>query len=498
MKQQGPQQNNKNSPAAGHIGHNQPGMQAVDPFSSHDASGLLALPGALQRQTAGVPAVQRVKAVILEDMPKDIKDTIELLNMMEPTESYGTDFMKSTLADGIKKLEKSAYREHCKGLIDTIKPRIPLSYFQEAVALESHDIHSIWVQGDYEQDEETLMGVASREKSKATEWRNLIWVYSAAQKKNPQEFKAIDGMVCRPIELGKFKMLEVGFIETMQQIRDKPKWVERFLPLLEILLAKKSYVTMSDIMRMIILHYKGGLYMDVKIQLTTPDAQFFDEPLVNTGKLQLVQADRKENWAMVAEAGCKMIEEIMEATLKIFPDEYGLERLPENYKNKGEYSQAHKTLHEQMGPWSQIDKRGDDTDSMSGVNPSLKLKNPRPVNSWAHDDGYDFNWDRPSPWRQMAENIRMLPPHNNNLSPQHVLFELTRDRRYDQYAGNFWAAYDAYRAANRGYTYNLSPVQVINRLRGASPTRLYIMYPADWDTYRQFKLDHPNDFVYFD
>jgi len=84
----------------------------------------------------------------------------------------------------------------------------------------------------------------------------------------------------------------------MTMWKDKPAWVARFIPLLNLMLTKKSFVAMSDIMRMIILYYKGGLCQDVKIKLKTPNAQFFDEPLVNTDVLQLVDGGpNKENWA---------------------------------------------------------------------------------------------------------------------------------------------------------------------------------------------------------
>lgn len=438
--------------------------------------------------TAAPKTVQRVKATKLEGMPKLVTDAIDFLNYCEDMPSLGESIVAIASAQ-VQVLETSAFAEHCAGLIETIKAKIPqqLPVEPEPTELTGRYIHGIWVEGDYSQNEELTEAIKTRKGSKAATWSNLIWVYQSAKKIEP----GLDGIVCRPIELHGFEMQEVDFRATMEAWEDRPEWVSRFLPLLEILLSKKSYITMSDIMRMIILYYKGGLYQDVKIHLQTPEAKFFDQPLVNADKLQLVSGgSNKENWAMVAEAGCQMIEQIMEATLEQFPSAEELERLPENYSQGGKYSSAHSTLHENLGPWNRTERLGGKTESIEDVNPSLKLKNPRPVNSWADSDQFDFNWNRPSPWREMASNILQLPPARGRMSPQHVLLELARSPAYNDSAPDFWAAYDRYRGDNPRFTYILSPVQVINRLNGASPTRLYIMDSDDWDRYEQFKNEH--------
>lgn len=340
--------------------------------------------------------VQRVKAKILEDMKGEVKEAVEFLNYVEP-ESQFSDFLIGPILNALKIVEESSFAVHCAELIKTIKSKLPEEKPKEEVPvpLESQNIHSIWVHGDYTKEEEVTEGFKSREGSKAEKWQNLIWVYHSLEESNSNDFKKIDGIVCRPATIGNLKVLEADFLETIQGWKERPKWVDDFLPLLEILLSKKSYVTMSDIMRMIVLYYKGGLYQDVKIKLSTPEAKFFDEPLVNTNKLQLVDGGmNKENWALVAEAGCKMIDQIMENTLEKFPPAGVLKQLPENYSNQGKYSKAHKELHENLGPWRQIEKLGSKTERISDVNPSLELENPRPVNSWANDDGVDFNWEK--------------------------------------------------------------------------------------------------------
>jgi len=437
--------------------------------------------------------IQRVKATKLEGMPKPVTDAIDFLNYVEDSPSYSGMTLDLVVAQ-LKVLEESAYAEHCAGLIGTIKPKLPsqLPVKAEPTELTGRYIHGIWAEGDYSENEELAQAIETRKGSKAATWSNLIWVYRSAKEVTP----GLGGLVCAPIKLHGFDLREVDFSATIEAWDDRPEWVSRFLPLLEVLLSKKSYVTMSDIMRMIILYYKGGLYQDVKIHLQTPNAEFFDQPLVNVGKLQLVSGgSNMENWAMVAEAGCALIQEIMEATLEQFPSAEELERLPVNYSQGGKYSSAHKELHENLGPWNRIEKSLGKTDSMEEVNPSLGLKNPRPVNSWATTDDFDFNWDQPSPWREMASNVRQLPPARGRMAPQHVLLALTRDRRYNDFAPDFWAAYDQYRLDNPGITYTLSPVQVINRLRHASPTRLYIMYPGDWIEYDRFKDEHA-EFAY--
>ncbi len=448
-----------------------------------------------------IPAIQMTKAEIVSDMPKGIKEAVEFLNEYDGDKKI-SDYILPVIIGQLELVEKSEYAKHCAVLISEIRAKIPVEKQQkdEPVPLHSKAIHGIWVQGDYTVDEEFRAGIETRKDSKAQEWVNLIWVYQSMEKMGE-----LDSMAARKIVVDGVNLFEVDFKATITMWEDKPKWVEHFLPILDVLLEKKSFVTMSDIMRMIILYYKGGLYQDVKIQLTTKDARFFDEPMVNQNKLQLVDAGHKENWAMVAEAGCEMISKIMTATLSQFPSVDMLETMPVNYSNQGQYSKAHKSLHENLGPWHGIERENDHTDTIGFVNPSLKLRNPRPVNSWANDDGVDFDWgkkpvskevvEQPSVWREMSSNIMGLPPHAGDLTPQHVLLELRQSEAFDEHFPDFWAAYDDYRTNNPEYRYKLSPVQVIKRINGASPTSLYIMSQEDWRVYAQYKIDYP-EFVY--
>lgn len=321
-----------------------------------------------------------------------VRQSVGLLKEVQEMKSIPQVYL-NPIRKAIHELEKSGNTEHAK-LIQDAKKKLP----PDPTKLKSRYIHGIWVQGDYTENEELKEGMQTRKGTKAEQWENLIWVYQSLQESNASQFQQVDGMVCRSIKVDNMDMLEVDFKASMGLWKEKPDWVGKFLPLLDILLEKKSFVTMSDIMRMIILYYKGGLYQDVKIQLESPEAKFFDEPLVNVDKLQLVdEGSNKENWAMVAEAGCKMIEEIMSRTLSNrFPKAEVLKRLPVNYSNGGQYSQAHQELHEGKGPWPEIQKLVSKVDLMSVVNPDLVLKNPRPVNSWANTDRYVFDWDADS------------------------------------------------------------------------------------------------------
>lgn len=70
-----------------------------------------------------------------------------------------------------------------------------------------------------------------------------------------------------------------------------------------------------------------------------------------------------------------------------------LKRLPENYAVNNRYSGAHVEVHESYGPWRTIESYKGKVDIIGEVNPSLELKNPRPVNSWANADETDLAFD---------------------------------------------------------------------------------------------------------
>ena len=339
--------------------------------------------------------VQLQKVDPLPEMQGKVRESVDILNMLHDSEVSAS--MVPIVVNALNTLESSEYKVHYAPLTGHFRNgKLPPSAFEAKlppVALGNKKIHSIWVQGDVsEGGEELRQGMESRKDSGAEDWLNLIWVYQDALQQ--EDSADIQGMKCRPIVVHGVNLHQVDFKASMAAWAGRPDWVTRFLPLLDILLEKKSYVAMSDIMRMIILYYQGGLYQDVKIRLDGKNAKFFDEPLVNAGKLQLADGGaNKENWAMVAEASCKMIEDIMEATLARFPSAAKLTSMPVNYANDGKYGKAHATLHENKGPWNQIEKFSGKTERIGEVNESLKLTNPRPVNSWADNDGVDFDWD---------------------------------------------------------------------------------------------------------
>ncbi|ATQ77072.1 hypothetical protein CR152_23065 [Massilia violaceinigra] len=337
---------------------------------------------------------QLVKAEIRDEMPQEVKDALEFLNYVEAEFASITENTASAVEAQIAVLEKHAQSEFAdvwKALIESIKTKLPAKV--EAVDLDSKRIHSIWVEGEYATNEEFRHGIATRKGTKAAGWQNLIWVYKNARE-NDAGFEVVDRLKFRAVSIDDFGLKEVDFSATMALWEDRPDWVGKFMPILNILLAKKSYVAMSDIMRMIILFYSGGLYQDVKIELASPQAQFFDTPKVNTDKLQLVDdGPNTENWAMVAQAGCSMIDKIMKATLAQFPKPEKLEQMPENYSIDGKIGKSHVDLHENMGPWNQIGKHLGQADRIERVNDSLKLDNPRPLNSWLHAVNDNFAWD---------------------------------------------------------------------------------------------------------
>ena len=345
----------------------------------------------MRMPTTGARLIQRT-IEIKKDMPDELKGPLEFLNAVEeslPRESYNE--LAWGQIDEIQKYQadnETKYDDTINKFVESIIAKLPPREEEEKpteLDREQQNIHSIWIEGDYKDNDELKKAMKTREESAAAEWRNLIWVYTQGEGKEKHD--KVAKLPGKSIQIGDLSLYEVGFKEAMLQWEERPSWVDDFLTILDILLEKKSYVAMSDIMRMIILYYQGGLYTDVKITLETPDAKFFDEPLVNVGKLQLVDGGSQiENWAMIADAGSEMIEMIMQKALQQLPSPEQLKKLPENYADKGEYSGAHAELHENKGPWNVIEKNKEKVDVIGDVNASLRLKNPRPVNSWAHND----------------------------------------------------------------------------------------------------------------
>lgn len=239
-------------------------------------------------------------------------------------------------------------------------------------------MHSIWIQGDYRSNEEAQVGMATRQDMRKDGWVNMMWLYDSMK-----ESKSFDsGLLEQSLDLevdpfrGVFERSFVDEMNTWKKQGTMPKWVERWLPILDILKAKKSYITMSDIMRMIVLYYEGGVYMDVKIKVNPGKSDFKTRPmlLVNTANFYA-----RENWAIMANAGCQIIEEIMIQALKQFPNVEQLSKYPENYQGeKGVEGKRHVELHERLGVWNVIERFG-----RNEYSETLSLTNPRPLNSWA-------------------------------------------------------------------------------------------------------------------
>lgn len=231
-------------------------------------------------------------------------------------------------------------------------------------------MHSIWVQGDYSSNEEATEGLKTRQGGDLSDWVNIIWLYNSGELKDSEKVVKLDQSLTIRIQ-------ERDFVREMQAWKERcnmPSWVENWLPILEILMEKRSYITMSDIMRMIILYYEGGVYMDIKIKVNIEKAGFKDSPkaLINTACFY-----DAENWAIIANAGCKMIEDIMIQAFKQFPTIEELRSYPENYREQGKEGKTHVNLHENKGVWNVID-RGYRQYSWTPI----PLYNPRKRNSW--------------------------------------------------------------------------------------------------------------------
>lgn len=331
--------------------------------------------------------VQRVTIERLDEMPKPVTDALDFLEFAQDSLSpKSAPFMIEGARAQLRILQKSKFAVHCKELIDHIESKLPAEKIDQP--LESRAIHGIWVQGDYTSNEEFAQALKTREKVKG-DWANLIWVYERAPESSDLDLE--DTSVARKVDMHGFELVEVDFKRAMAAWTDRPEWITRLLEILEILYAKKGFVAMSDIMRMIVLYYKGGLYLDLKIKLASPEAEFFNEPKVHTDILQCIQLDRLENSALLAERGCMMIETILRKALDKMPPIERLKEMPVNYEG-GMYSKAHKTLHENYGPWAVIDQMTGSIESIGQVNPSLELENPRGVNSWAITDDVDFDF----------------------------------------------------------------------------------------------------------
>lgn len=269
-----------------------------------------------------------------------------------------------------------------KNLCETISSSTPSQPKQ--LDKSQQKIHSIWVQGDYTSVAECMEAFENRKENseKMSQWQHIMWLYN--QEPNVERQRQISK------DYG-INFIELNFKKEMIEWTSKPEWVEQYLPLLDSLYAKKNYVAMSDIMRMIILYYQGGLYLDSKIKFGKDVKQFFENPMVKDDNIQLVLCDRKENWAMMSSAGCEIIDYIMQKTLTTFPKKDEIDAMPENYqefRGKTEYLREHVQVHEDKGPWRILDKYSDRFDAIKGINKDLQLINPRTLNSWSNSISY--------------------------------------------------------------------------------------------------------------
>ncbi|MEL6133873.1 MAG: DUF4157 domain-containing protein, partial [Bacteroidota bacterium] len=220
-------------------------------------------------------------------------------------------------------------------------------------------MHSIWVQGDFRKNEEALQGIETHRGEDTEGWVDMIWLYNSGvdQGAYKPEKVEIDSAKLSPLMQRSFK----HEMAIWKESGNMPEWVENWLPILDVLYEKKSFVTMSDLMRMIILYYEGGVYMDVKIKVQPDKALFKERPML---KVNQVNFYARENWAIMAHAGAQMIEEMMIEAYKQFPNVDELATYPENYNDpkpvggRKREGKMHVELHEKLGVWNVIEKKG--------------------------------------------------------------------------------------------------------------------------------------------
>lgn len=222
-----------------------------------------------------------------------------------------------------------------------------------------------------------------------------MWIFDTGEINLVQH----EDMLCSNTNACERGFLEVDFIATMSAWSDRPAWVDLFIANMHIILDKKGWVAICDIMRMIILYYRGGLYLDVKIIINDEHATFFAQPKVTQNHLMCYQTvdGRKENWSLLANRGCYMIDQIMHECMQNYPCARVLHRLPINYQTQPSstdkiYWASHADLHEDWGPWRLISNGSYECEIIQDHNSSLGLTNPRPLNSWENSTHDYFDW----------------------------------------------------------------------------------------------------------
>lgn len=347
---------------------------------------------ALQRSATSeaAPIQAKLSAEALDGLSEEDEHAAKALDQLkEMAEMMGGSISPDMLAmvgdnarASLAQIKASVHKDRFTELIAWAEAILPAPKEEVGISKISH---SMWVEGDYAGNEEVQTGMSSRKGGAIDGWKQIMWVYR-------READEEAGLKEIPVQVGGVDMVQKDFRAYLAQdaVREAYPWLIDFIPILDILLEKKGYVAMGDLMRMIVLYLDGGLYTDVKAIVHQPDGDFFKDPKANKGGLHL--APGKENWALVAERGSEMIETLLKEALGRLPSLEKLAEMPVNYKD-GQYSQAHKELHEDRSVFTSIDKRRGKAGAFGEIDESIGLENPRPVNSWAHTDGVKFNWD---------------------------------------------------------------------------------------------------------
>ena len=339
-----------------------------------------------------VPSHDLLPTMVGNDDDSDSADT-----SVDPSknESSKVIFKKFIEKHGSKAKDVEAMDDELL-LSDSLKPQTEDALEEDDGKLPSNEqfIHSVSVQGMDYVESDSEFEAAMKTRPNDSKWTNLIWAYEEGDvldEKKKSEVNQLGAEV--DVELPN-DFTVVNFKKTMEEWEEKPEWVEKLIPILDIMKSKKAWIAMSDIMRMIVLYYTGGLYLDLKIQLDTETVFFDSSPQVKMNQLLLAKGN--ENWALIARSGCELISEIMEETtsrLEKVEEEIG--NMPINYSKedltgKAVYSQEHVNLHENYGAWNSIDKRrSDQSNDNVGAIPDKTVENPRSVNSWAHPKYYN-------------------------------------------------------------------------------------------------------------
>lgn len=332
---------------------------------------------------------------------EEITDKIDLINeFIESVKLLGLDGFKKMVSIHQNLSKISKYMMTSFPLYECI----PKPFIKTEVPKE---IHSIWIQGeDYKSNGDFEKVFELRKAVQSKNWENVMWLYNVHDE---LKFELSGKLYQRKVILNsELAIYEVSFKKTMAEWKGdtRPTWVDSFMVILEILERKKAYVAMSDIIRMIILYYRGGLYADLKIEFGDFDNLFTKEDTLGL-------APGKENWALLADRGCIMISDIMNRSLKRIEDNIDVEKLPIREEAKG-YPREHAEFHEAYGPFEAIRYFSNlyKTYDINEMNEKIKLTNPKIVNSWVGSKYYNE-----SIWNTEIKKQTPAPPLPSPSSP---------------------------------------------------------------------------------